>query len=189
MEAKRFWYLYLKVFISVFAAVLAGILSYAAMFYVHEGGHIVVGSIIQIMHLKVPIPIISNWIHFWGFIPLPQQTKVLGLGHNLFFALAGSAFVLIFTTSIALKLFDKKRRYTWIALALPVVFFFHELVGNFLFGTDNYLGQPLLNSATYGWLNYTVSWTPLALCIIAFPFIYNHPRMHKLCMMLTKQRE
>jgi hypothetical protein len=179
VDIKKFSHIYWKVFISVLAAGFLGILSYAAMFYVHEAGHVVVGSIIQIIRLKVPIPVISNWTHLW-FIPLPQQVKVLGLGHNIFFALAGSAFVLIFVMLITLRLFNRRRKYTWISLALPIVFLFHELVGNFLFGTDNHLGTPVIDSATYSWLNYFVTVTPWALGAIAFAFIYNHAITEKI---------
>ncbi|MEM3154177.1 MAG: hypothetical protein QW165_01245 [Candidatus Woesearchaeota archaeon] len=182
-----FWYF--KVSITLLLSLLTAFLFYSFTFYVHEAGHLVIGSLIQIARLKLPIPIISNWIFLLNIIPLPQQTKVLGLGHNVLFALGGSVFILIAITLITIKLFDRKKKHTWLILALPIVFFMHELTGNFLYGTDNHLGQPILQSSGNQWLQYFVPGTPWAIAIIALPFIWNWKFVIFLSMRLSQNHK
>ncbi len=177
---------YFKTLVTLIFATFAGIFFYSITFYIHEGGHIIIGSLVQIFHLKLPMATISNWIWFWNIIPLPQQTRMYGLGHNTLFALGGSIIILFITTIITIKLFDRRKKETWLILALPFVFFMHELTGNFLFGTDNWLGEPILQSSEHSILHFFVTATPWAIAIIAFPFIWKHSYTNKICDFLSR---
>lgn len=179
-----FWYF--KIGITLFLSLLTAVLFYSLTFYIHEAGHVIFGSLIQLSRLKMPIPVISNWIFLWNIIPLPQQTKVLGLGHNTLFAFGGSIFILTAIIWITIKLFDRRKKHTWLILALPFVFFMHELTGNFLYGTDNHLGQPILQSTEYAWLQYFVPGTLWAIVVIAFPFILNLEFVTRVSARLSK---
>ncbi len=139
--------LFRKIIIFLLSVLFAFVLLYifhSAFLYVHESGHIIFGSIggfIQVGY--VPSFKISNWIECIPSINVmcPQQTIILEKEANtLGYRIGGPLLVIILSYVIGLLLACKTKDNRY--FAIPVIFFFYELVENFLCGTDNPSNKP-----------------------------------------------
>jgi hypothetical protein len=145
-------------------------------FYVHEGGHIIFGILGNVFYEGiVPEIRVMNYITcpFPLQIPLPQQVRLISGTSSAAFIFGGAAFTIITFTAISVLLFDRNRSKAFVLF--PIIFFFHELFGNVLCGTDNFFGQPHLICKSGFISQYIVEPTPFyltaAVFLVTYPYI------------------
>ena len=138
----EFYFKFTGILISVFVSYLVGVLIYCASFYVHEGGHIAFGLFDNLLYGEIARFEITSWINcpLIPFFKLPQQTTLIE-GHPSLNFIFGGIIAIILVSMFISYLFYKQtnKKIYWL---FPVVFTYHELLGNFLCGTDNPLGKP-----------------------------------------------
>jgi hypothetical protein len=142
--------LYLKayfIFILLVVSFLASIFVYSASFYVHEGGHITYGFLGNFIEDGTITKFtIENWVDapILKFIKLPQRTKIIEGTGSANFALGGVIMVILVSIFFAFSYYklskSKNKKYVFL---IPIVFAIHEISGNIICGTDNFIGLPL----------------------------------------------
>ena len=167
-------YWYFRTALSLLIGGIIAVFSFSGLYYVHEVGHAIAGSFVQVfINHRIPLPMISNWIWLWEVIPIPQQTRVLGLGSSTIFAFGGPLATLLAGIYLCRKNFIRSDASSYLWFLLPILILAFELFGNVLFGTDNWTMAPLLSATQYPILNRIaeiVFW-PFALwmsCIVFF---------------------
>ncbi|MFH8120240.1 MAG: hypothetical protein QXS37_05560 [Candidatus Aenigmatarchaeota archaeon] len=131
--------------ISILITFIIGIFFICFTFYVHEFGHIIFGTLSNIIrHRTLSIPYFSNWKKCLFFL-IPQQTTI-DLEATLLFAMGGifSSIILILFIYFVYKKIDGPKIYFKLFL---ITFMLTEIISNFVCGTDNFLGRPFLNCA------------------------------------------
>jgi hypothetical protein len=156
-------------------SLIALMLMIPVLYYVHEGGHVLFGTLSNILKFNTfYVPKISNWIYIWG-IPLPQQTvNAEGMG-TLLFVLGGILSTAMFglALSFILAKFLKKvpKDRTYLLFAGLVIF---EIVFNFVLGTDNPSSAPIVQVnqelGTAGLAIVAVAALSLPLIVIIHPY-------------------
>lgn len=132
--------------IATSTAYIASVILLCFSFYVHEFGHILFGFIDNILHLKFALPRISNYVNC-TILPVPQQT--INISPSLMFALGGVAFAILFFLTVAHYFSKKLKKYTVFFYLVAFTFVIREIFGNIIFGTDNFIGKPLLEANAY----------------------------------------
>ncbi len=167
---------YWRVILTGFFAFIIMVLSLVAIFYVHEAGHFLAGSAVQIVyHHNLSLPVITNWVKILGIIPVPQQTSAVQ--KNVVFALGGSILILIAAVATTIDIHKRcqSKWKKWISLTIPVIIFIHELFGNFIFGTDNWRNKPLLEQSAHPILSNISTALPWALFVVTFALLWQYP--------------
>ena len=112
-------------------------------FYLHEGGHIV-GNFFDSLVIKREwiVPHFYNWVEIPPFgLKAPQSTYMEHMSILSFF---GGIFITSLLAILLTYLYLKfsKKNYKKVSLLILLVFLFHEIIGNFLCGTDNFRLSP-----------------------------------------------
>jgi hypothetical protein len=138
---KKYLGIFLTFLISIIIAIPFHLIYYYFTFYIHEAGHIFFGTIGSIIEGKIPNYKINNWITYDSlpFLKIPQTTKGT---LNFLLPYGGSLMILIIISLISYILSEKLN--TKIFFLFIPLFIFHELIFNFIYGTDNYLRMPLI---------------------------------------------
>ena len=129
--------------VALLPAFLIGNLTYCSHFYIHEAGHIIFGSIDNLIHGRTSSYQITatDSCPSMEFFKTPHQVLMTKGNPSLTYALGGSITVMVvvvFLTLYVYKLTKNKASY-----AFPVLFLAHEIFGNNLCGTDNIRGGAL----------------------------------------------
>src|SRR3989344_483813 len=149
MDKQKIRFALENILIAIIATVISLFLSiflFCMLYYIHEFGHILFGFIDNLLHLKFILPRISVFMEC-SYFPVPQQTK--NISDSLIFAYGGFIFTLMFFYSFAYYLSKAFKKYKYYFYLIASTFLFREFFGNFLFGTDNPIRNPLLNSTNY----------------------------------------
>jgi hypothetical protein len=151
-------------------SILLGYFIYLSIFFVHEEGH----SVFAFNNTNI-----TNWEKdlWFNIIDLPQQTEMIEGRSHLLFAYGGMIFSILFYTTISLIFYIKVKNN--LILFIPPLITANELVGNFICGTDNTRGQPLL-MCSGSLLEIFTRVVPFLLMIILFLIIFSELRNRKL---------
>ena len=137
-----------------------GIFFYSISFIIHEYGHIIGGYIGSIIFdIDSPVMTINNTIPcpLFPLIRLPQSIHLAGIPTS-YFIFGGSIAVILTMYIIAILIFSylKIPRFNWLILTLPLIFFFSEIFGNILCGTDNLQNAPIIHCNGIFWSIYMI---------------------------------
>ncbi len=155
-------------------------------YYFHELGHIILGFLSNIIFGQIPHGLhLTGWNHLW-FLPYPTTTKFDSIINTPLFAFGGPIFTCIWGMLISIilyKLNKFKRRFkifvNIIILLILLIYFMEAIIGNILFGSDNWTNKPILNwdncpvfSLIYSYLGlFLLMLMTIAFGIILFPYI------------------
>lgn len=132
--------LYASFFISCLSAILIGY----AYYYVHEAGHWIFGFIYNLIVYGIIAEFkITSWKDTAiSFLKIPQQTSIIKGNPSFFLTFGGIFFGVFIVSIIAYMIYYRiKRKNKIFVVIIPIIFVIFEIVGNFLCGTDNYLGN------------------------------------------------
>ena len=175
---SKFAKLYLKyflIFLSILFSTFLGIFIYCTSFYVHEAGHMVFGFLDNLIKGRIAKFVITNWVDcpIFPFLKLPQQTRIVEGKTSLNFTFGGTIFTILIMFFISYCLYTKfKNQNKKYIFLFPLLFFIHEILGNFLCGTDNLYSRayPVCNGNPI--ITYTIKSIPYLLAIPIFILIY-----------------
>lgn len=117
-------------------------ISYCSIFYVHEAGHMAYGTLDNLINGKPSKFEITagTTCPMLDFFKIPSQTTMRQGNLSLNYIFGGSILTILavsFLSYIVYKFTKNKASFLFI-----VLFLYHEIMGNFLCGTDNILGRP-----------------------------------------------
>jgi len=142
-------------------------------FYFHELGHILLGILSNIILGYIPHGLhLTGWRTLCGF-PYPTQTKFDSIINNPLYAFGGPIFtcvwglLIVFIINKFNQTKEKKRVLINAGSILIILNYFIEaIIGNVLFGTDNWINKPILNWNDYPIFNTIYSYQGLFILII-----------------------
>jgi len=132
--------------ISFILSLYCGVLVYCSYFFVHESGHIIFGSLGGVyVNGTLPNFEIGNWMQCpaMPYFMIPQQTRMTSGQPTIAFVLGGIILTEIVAMGVAAYLYLVSKQWKAIYLLIPLFFLIHEIIGNFLCGTDNFDSKPL----------------------------------------------
>ena len=132
-------FLVIKYIIVAFICFLILVLATNVYFYVHEGGHVLIGKYDALLNGYNASFNFSNHINgIFPFTYLPQRTTT-SAHSSVGFVFGGMMLVLLVVGIISYFLYTiTGKKHYWLFFALYI---YHEFIGNFLCGTDNLFGQ------------------------------------------------
>lgn len=147
-------------------------------YYIHESGHIIFGFIGSTLNGKVPNFKISSWIQNpqIPFIKFPQQTKIYFGFITSGFIFGGIIFALLVVFALSFILYKRNKKIE--SILLLVIFLIHELIGNFLCGTDNLRNNPHTICAKTNFFSLLIWFVPILFMFFMFR-LFTHSWIYK----------
>ena len=185
-KSKKFFAMYnqgLSYLISLLVAIFISIVIITSTYYIHEGGHILFGYLGNIQNNQESSYNITNWIEhpIIPSIKVPQRTAILE-GYNTVGFVIGGMFLDIMVFSVIATIIYKRSKNSRkkFILLIPLAIILFELTGNFLCGTDNLTGNPLIDCNASGISGIA---TNLALLLVILSStVFLQPRIHSLLL-------
>lgn len=145
MRKNKLFYYYIKItsiLLTLCIGYILSIIIYCPSFYIHEGGHMAYGFFDNTFYGRSSNYKITNWIDCpaMPFLKLPQQIHMIEGKMSLNYIFGGIIAVILFSIFISMYFYKKTRKKIY--FLFPIIFVYHELIGNFLCGTDNLKGEP-----------------------------------------------
>jgi len=141
MENKSRILFFLGVFILYFVFFMGFFFLFES--YIHETGHIIFGFADGLLKGQINNFTISAFVKhpFFQFIPLPQQTKIIGGNGSLNFAMGGPLFMIFVFLGLSILGYSLSKNKGWFLIFISILLF--EVSGNIICGTDNWTNNPL----------------------------------------------
>lgn len=167
IKYKKYLGISLSIIGSIISAIIIHFIYYYFIFYIHEAGHILFGSIGSLIMGIKPNFYISNWMNYelLPFLKIPQQTIVTPYTFILPY---GGIIMTLLMVSLISYILSKSLKNKLFLYFIPL-FVFHEIILNFLFGTDNWLRAPLIPKLALG--NIFNFFSILLIILIIYPLI------------------
>lgn len=177
IKFSEFCFKLIFIFLLIIISIYIGILIYASSFYIHESGHIIFGFTDNLLlHGKIAKFTISSWVVF-PLTPfkIPQQARIIDGTSSWSFTFGGIMFTILVMTSISYyfynKSINKNKKYVFI---IPIIFLIHEIIGNFLCGTDNLYTKEYAICYKNQIINYIIKSIPFLLAVPLLLLIYSY---------------
>jgi len=139
-----------------FIGFLIAFVLFIGHYYFHELGHILLGLFSNLLLGYIPKGLhLTNWNELWG-VPYPTTTKFDSIINTYLFAFGGPIFTVIWGLLLATGLYKLNRFKGKINIFVNImtililfIYLVDAIIGNILFGTDNWINGPILNWDDY----------------------------------------